>query len=58
MKCKCKHEWKYFDIIDYPNGYEYEEVHIPQRQCIKCGRMYELFDGYGECKKRWRRVYY
>lgn len=58
MKCKCKHEWKYTYIRDYPNGYEYEEVHIPQRQCIKCGRMYELFDGYGEYKNRWRRVYY
>lgn len=55
---KCKHEWEYFYIRDYPNGYEYEEVHIPQRKCKKCGRLQELFDGYGDYAKRWRNIYY
>ena len=55
---KCKHEWEYFYIRDYPNGYEYEEVHIPQRKCKKCGRLQELFDGYGDYVKRWRNIYY
>ena len=36
-KCKCQHEWEYFDILDYPNGYEYDEVIIPQRSCKKWG---------------------
>lgn len=56
MKPKCKHEWKYFDTWDYPNGYEYEHVRIPHRKCKKCGREYVLFDNYGDCKNRWRRV--
>lgn len=55
-KAKCKHEWKYFDTWDYPNGYEYEHVRIPHRKCKKCGREYELFDNYGDCKNRWRRT--
>lgn len=55
-KCKCKHIWRYWDENDYPNGYEYEEVHIPHRCCIVCGREYVLFDGYGDYKNRWRRI--
>ena len=53
---RCKHEWKYWDEVDYPNGYEYEHVYIPHRRCKKCGRTYFCFDWYGECKARWRRL--
>lgn len=55
---KCQHEWEYFDEHDFPNGYEYEQVNIPHKRCKKCGREYELFDGYGEYAKRWRKVEY
>lgn len=55
---KCQHEWEYFDDHDFPNGYEYEQVNIPHKRCKKCGREYELFDGYGEYAKRWRKVEY
>lgn len=53
---KCKHEWKYFDEWDYPNGYEYEHVVVPHRQCKKCGRHQCLYDNYGERAKRWRNI--
>jgi hypothetical protein len=53
---KCQHEWEYFDEHDFPNGYEYEQVNIPHKRCKKCSREYELFDGYGEYVKRWRKV--
>lgn len=53
---KCQHEWEYFDEHDFPNGYEYEQVNIPHKRCKKCSREYELFDGYGEYAKRWRKV--
>jgi hypothetical protein len=55
---KCQHEWYYFDDHDFPNGYEYEQVNIPHKRCKKCGREYELFDGYGEYANRWRKVEY
>lgn len=55
---KCQHKWEYFDEHDFPNGYEYEQVNIPHKRCKKCGREYELFDGYGEYAKRWRKVEY
>lgn len=55
---KCQHEWEYFDDHDFPNGYEYEQVNIPHKRCKKCGKEYELFDGYGEYAKRWRKVEY
>lgn len=53
---KCQHEWEYFDEHDFPNGYEYDQWNIPHKRCKKCGREYELFDGYGEYAKRWRKV--
>lgn len=56
MSIRCKHEWEYFDVWDYPNGYEYGHVRIPHRKCKKCGNEYELFDNYGECKNRWRKL--
>ena len=58
IELKCQHEWEYFDEHDFPNGYEYEQVNIPHKRCKKCGREYELFDGYGEYAKRWRKVEY
>lgn len=53
---KCQHEWEYFDEHDFPNGYEYDQWNIPHKRCKKCGREYELFDGYGEYANRWRKV--
>lgn len=53
---KCQHEWEYFDEHDFPNGYKYDQWDIPHKRCKKCGREYELFDGYGEYANRWRKV--
>lgn len=55
---KCLHDWRYFIVPDYPNGYEYEPVNILHRQCRLCGKHQDLFDNYGDCKKRWRNVLY
>lgn len=55
---KCQHEWEYFDEHDFPNGCEYDQWNIPHKRCKKCGREYELFDGYGEYANRWRKVEY
>ena len=52
---KCKHDWEYFDEHDFPNGYEYDQCNIPHKRCKKCGKEYELFNGYGEYANRWRR---
>jgi len=53
---KCKHMWAYWDETYCPNGYEYEHIHIPHRQCKVCGREYVLFNGCGEYANRWRRI--
>lgn len=51
---ECQHDWKYFWI--YPNGYEYDGALITRRKCKICGREYELFEGDGIYKNRWRRI--